>query len=1722
MSHYFYNSAFDFVSNDGNFGFYIDESNVRNTDSVGITDEYVIEVHYLGDIASTLAIDVTNITGSSLDDIYYVEKDFSDVRTGLDAVPQYDNSADGTSNTSTIIAGGGTSWGLEQSGLDPAFGVVEIKIPTTSSDHEQIKANGVYRTEDYLYLEAGLYFDIIQKDSGLVTSLQGLIDSTDATVHTNLTNFGNDLQSHFTANPLDKYATSIVDASNDVVLGPPSTLNQVPHMYHFNNIGYFSYDDTFNAPVVLNDGTTIDLSETTLIGEFRIDETQATDAVWSFDVDMEIYMNTNTLPSYSAVMVEDAQGNPVDLNADFINDTGDKTNVSNVGASISRDADGMLTITDLDNGSNTITEGYIIDTMAENATIQHNGGMIGTKNLDVGLYNVSYHPDGGANDTGVVYMDQLVHDHNNNDGTDVYGINLSGSRVFLEDSEPGDYNAIVNGINNGTYNIGQSVTMIFDDVATSPFVIDINNDAYNFYFEVSTGVSSAQMLSHGSYEVNVNGTNDVTLTRIVADTDYDGKAELSTEYKIFTGNSDHNQIDQLKFAINTQNINPYIDNNYEAADQVIMKMDELDTTWNTVTLSGGTYGSVSGGPIPAGIYKVSLVDGSISLQETTFNEGEYDTNGTTYVIRSDNQSAFEIAVNNNNQAVEDLTYKQHFYDLIDPETHDGKEVIQYMEQEVTLQQGTTYVDAPNFNNTGMNFINTKVVYDEAGISYVDAGSGDDLIAGGVGGITVDGGSGFDLYIASPADILIKRDQNQDITSEDGVIVDLTASKVHYLESNTVDVVHNVDYFMGTLGDDKFVGSARYGSPADPTDVNFNNIQVFNPTKGKDEIIGGVTFTDPNTDEVYDVITAVDYDAMQGGQGAIFILNNSAAAIYADEGVGEVSYADIVNFAGEYWEGTSWTTDDAGWLPSNSDIVNENGNFSTTSRYLDRQDATLILDTFGDTDLAFDVDHYIGSGEADIFFGSSGDDSFDAATGIGNFMSGGDGVDQLVIHDLNELAIDDKGTPNDKSDDVIKDDDGNIVLNSIVIDRLYENIHFDVKVDSGTGKLTSDTSNLETGATLYRIDFAEVPNLATFYGNNLSDGFTGYDVSNEYQLFLRTSGDVNTNVNSYTNLAYDSSNQKIDVKTGTDLSELNDLHGQLVIVEQSIAGYTVKGTDNSGSEYSTVIKDVEQVVLTDDEVNYFGTGNIRGSQEDIYQLIQGGQGDLGEMLYVTTGETIDNATGAANYSGGLNFNSSEVFYSGHHTDFDRHSSRDGWAATIGQAFTASEAKVWNDEVAQFFVWYDANDTDNIEGYEIAVKYQNGDVNAWGIDNRQFDTFQNVTVDQTLADAIKLQFGDSVSVELGEYRVLYEAAYTDIETIVNSNADVTKWNFDFQPTSSRSTFYIQVGGGETGLNGSAGISDTLVTNIKVERVEDGDGFKWNINPQAEILVNLPILSGDANDNVMISGDSAETIEAGKGSDVMMGQGGSDNYKISAGDTRDASGNEVVGSFGVAGDVINEIGGSSDDKSDAITLSSAKSIDELSFSRTQIASEYWDNTLKIDVTYDSGAEDTLYVFDHYNQDLSSRAVEQLFLDDGWDSSEIWNLIVGDVNLATGIDEYTGTAGQDILIAGTTKSSLYGGDGQDILIGDQRGQETIFELGNRDSAWDQVADIIEGFGTGDHLDLSALGISDETEIKVNGNQLQLTDDTVVAEFSNFNDGITLDQLLTEDGTILYASTAA
>ena len=72
MSHYFYHEAFDFVSNNGEFGLYLEQGNGK-TSCNGVNEEYVID-SYLGGV-TTLNLDVTNITHSdTLDDLFYVKR----------------------------------------------------------------------------------------------------------------------------------------------------------------------------------------------------------------------------------------------------------------------------------------------------------------------------------------------------------------------------------------------------------------------------------------------------------------------------------------------------------------------------------------------------------------------------------------------------------------------------------------------------------------------------------------------------------------------------------------------------------------------------------------------------------------------------------------------------------------------------------------------------------------------------------------------------------------------------------------------------------------------------------------------------------------------------------------------------------------------------------------------------------------------------------------------------------------------------------------------------------------------------------------------------------------------------------------------------------------------------------------------------------------------------------------------------------------------------------------------------------------------------------------------------------------------------------------------------------------------------------------------------------------------------------------------------------------
>ena len=174
---------------------------------------------------------------------------------------------------------------------------------------------------------------------------------------------------------------------------------------------------------------------------------------------------------------------------------------------------------------------------------------------------------------------------------------------------------------------------------------------------------------------------------------------------------------------------------------------------------------------------------------------------------------------------------------------------------------------------------------------------------------------------------------------------------------------------------------------------------------------------------------------------------------------------------------------------------------------------------------------------------------------------------------------------------------------------------------------------DSDGNLYRIDFAEVADLNSFIGSYVSaDVSSGYSMSTEYALFIRTNLDPSGMTNA--NIMFDVANQKIDVM-GTDISILDGLDGQLVLAEQAIVAgqYVIEGEDKSGNGYSTIIEDVEKVTLTTDDVSYIGAGNLSGST---YELILGGQGDLGDMLYVTTGDTLISTTGVGEYIAGPGF------------------------------------------------------------------------------------------------------------------------------------------------------------------------------------------------------------------------------------------------------------------------------------------------------------------------------------------------------------------------------------------------------------------------------------------------------------------------------------------------------
>ena len=291
---------------------------------------------------------------------------------------------------------------------------------------------------------------------------------------------------------------------------------------------------------------------------------------------------------------------------------------------------------------------------------------------------------------------------------------------------------------------------------------------------------------------------------------------------------------------------------------------------------------------------------------------------------------------------------------------------------------------------------------------------------------------------------------------------------------------------------------------------------------------------------------------------------------------------------------------------------------------------------------------------------------------------------------------------------------------------------------------------------------------------VTDALDGnYDVSASYEIFvsdgnwetvdnwLMSYGDMNPTI------SVDQTNFEISITDESDISQLSQ-YLDVRIAESTVGDFIVEYESMAGDDYhSTYVRGVEEIVITTQPEEYFyhlagsdgdrQNSDVQGTFTDAYDYLGDGVGDLGDMYYVSTDQSLAGTTGVDGTVSG------DIYYSGHHTDFDRNTSASsyGTAAALTGIINNNGVNVWNDDVTEFFTFYD-----NAAGgqFEIAVVYDTSK-QAWRVNNEHFDTFQNVGVDETLAGELSQALG--VDVEVGDYRVFYSAAFADIDAVLEEN-------------------------------------------------------------------------------------------------------------------------------------------------------------------------------------------------------------------------------------------------------------------------------------------------------------------------------------------------------------------
>jgi hypothetical protein len=306
MSHYFYNNVFDYVSPDGNFGYYIEKDYMNYSTNQLVTNEYpiseyIVEIHYLGDVATTFKMQVENIDTTIIEQVEYVPKVISSV---FAESPEGMFYIDGTADTTGL-----SNWSGQQAAFNPHFGIIEVEVPLLTPITD---IDGNERDHGYLYMESSMYYDVIGTDPVANTSLNELLydAKTFSEFIVDLDGAVSNLNPSVTAMGMEGTITDARNGASVTSMGPMNMvmINQVPDMLYFDNIDYYdlngdhqSYSGTFSQQI--DNGyymyvpqesgySSTPPSEFSLIGEFRITDFDGmTSNPWEFDANFQFSMN---------------------------------------------------------------------------------------------------------------------------------------------------------------------------------------------------------------------------------------------------------------------------------------------------------------------------------------------------------------------------------------------------------------------------------------------------------------------------------------------------------------------------------------------------------------------------------------------------------------------------------------------------------------------------------------------------------------------------------------------------------------------------------------------------------------------------------------------------------------------------------------------------------------------------------------------------------------------------------------------------------------------------------------------------------------------------------------------------------------------------------------------------------------------------------------------------------------------------------------------------------------------------------------------------------------------------------------------------------------------------------------------------------------------------------------------------------------------------------------